>query len=53
MNAPTFCSPYFALLETYAPQLLAGPEGHIQHTGRRWPLVRLAFSVPRSVRLVR
>ncbi len=32
MNAPTFCSPYFALLETYAPQLLAGPEGRIQHT---------------------
>jgi hypothetical protein len=23
----TFRSPYFALLETYAPQLLAGPEG--------------------------
>ena len=32
MNAPTFCSPYFALLETYAPQLLAGPEGRIQIT---------------------
>ena len=26
MTATTFRSPYFALLETYAPQLLAGPE---------------------------
>ena len=27
MQATTFRSPYFAVLETYAPQLLAGPEG--------------------------
>ncbi|MGD0629019.1 MAG: S49 family peptidase, partial [Terracidiphilus sp.] len=27
----TFRSPYFALLETYAPQLLAGPEARAQH----------------------
>ena len=26
---PTFHSPYFAILESYAPQLLAGPEGRI------------------------
>ena len=30
MTATTFRSPYFALLETYAPQLLAGPEARGQ-----------------------
>ncbi len=29
MQATTFRSPYFALLEAYAPQLLAGPDGRM------------------------
>jgi hypothetical protein len=29
MNQPTFRGSYFALLESYAPQLLAGPEARV------------------------
>ena len=31
MNAPSFRSPLFALLESFAPQLLAGPEARAPH----------------------
>ena len=32
MNQPTFRSSLFALLESYAPQLLAGPEARVPQT---------------------